>query len=144
MAAAGATKTAEQMNQERRIAKHRQQQVAKAKALGNIKGKGEFNLQDAVQERRSFECKRAFIEQRAKENGDRLMKDLLQYGVLKLDKPTLDINDYVDPFEFDKLVKHWRNNCFDVISAAKRSDQRFTWNRDWQESGRLLIAPVKK
>ena len=130
-----ATLTAEQMNAARRAAKARQQAVAKAKAAGKGTNTGEFSLSEAVKEQRLHHARKEFAEKRAKENGDKLLAEVIRLRVLKLDKPEGD--------DWTQSVKFWKFNCFDVIAAAKRSDQRFTWNRDWLETGRLLIAPNK-
>lgn len=154
-------KTAEQMNAERRATKARQQAVAKAKALGNIKGRTEFTIKEAIDEKVKHDKRKAYAEKRGIENGNFFLDQAIKYRVLVLKKPdswsheayngpeseymmTGKQKHYIDPEDVEQFQREWERNCNDVIAATKRNtEHKFTWNNDWFRTGRLMMAIVK-
>lgn len=102
-----------------------------------------FSMADCLQERRDIQRQRElhdkrvqFAIQKGKENGQRLLEQLLD-GRSHL--------DFKCPTEAsDKDFKAWQNDCRDVISAAatymQNNGVRFAWNGDWRETGYLTIG----
>lgn len=79
-----------------------------------------LSLEEIVQERK----KRENYLKKRQENGDRLLKQVINQKSMKI----------------DKSVKWFEETCEDVIAAAKRSDQKFQWTRDWRRTGVFSIA----
>lgn len=129
-----AAKTAEQMNAERRAAKARQNAVAKAKAQSKGTNNGQFDLQAALKAQRS---RQRFIEQREQERQDNLnrfadsrVRQLQQAGAVRC-----SVSEFDKRSEFIEYVY--------AIVAYVRSNPKYTYNRDWKETGEF-VAAVKR
>ena len=118
-------KTAEQMNAERRAAKARQNQAARAKALGNRGQQGEFSITDALKERKLRERRL----QRSAEQGQLLLERLKSQKSMQISA--------------DTHGKNWYRVAMDLLQAAKADEGRYVWDKNWRSRERLLIA-VKK
>lgn len=122
------TKTAEQMNIERRAAKARQQANVKAKTVTKSEHKV-FNMVDTLKNIKLNARKKQQAIQNAIDNGNFLLKMAIANVCV------LTYSPYDDT---------WERNCYDVLTAAKRHPSRFEWNRDWKETGKLMIALPKE
>ena len=100
-----------------------------------------------------MERQKAEIAQKRAENGQNLLKLVLENSVLKLSKPglidlaMLKMGKTIGGADQQKVAdgqRRWAMDCNDVIFAAKNSGTHFTWNKDWYETGELLIFVTNK
>lgn len=122
-------KSAEQMNQERRLVKARQQANAKAKAVHKSDNAG-FDAREAMKEQRRFQNRRRLAEA----NGKRLLEQVRRQGSMLLSADATS----------EEATRIWLRNCRDLIAAAKADPNiRYFWNKDWEEKGYLAIGVPK-
>lgn len=109
-------KTAEQMNEERRLVKAKRRRNAKNNAAAKLQNKVSV-LQAAAQEKHRHLL--------AVKNGERLLERVNQNGKIVL---TVQSRTY-------------QRDVSDLIKAAKKSGKWFQWNPDWESKGAFVMVP---
>lgn len=122
-------KTAEQMNQERRAAKQRQQAAAKARKVNSVRFQ-EFDLQAAVSDsRKKQQTEAAKSRQRQNEIQDAYDK-IRQHGSIQIE------------------MNRWKRDvwiawCFDLIKIirSRSHEVKIDYNSNWKEV-RIFSAEI--
>lgn len=127
-----AAKTAEQMNQERRAAKQRQQAAAKAKSVHAAKNQ-EFDLNKAAQDA----VKRQRFKKMKTENHEREIREA--FDTIKARGSFRSIRG-----EHQKRDA-WISWCFEVIQVIRNSPESnsITYNREWKETGIFVAGKIR-
>lgn len=120
-----ATKTAEQMNSERRAAKAKQQAAAKARSMNKEKNK-QFDLQEAHKAIRKRQGWLAHVERNRKEEIEEQFNKIFSAGSIKIE-------------QWDNR-NDWISFCFEIIQKIRSQNAcKIEYNKDWKET-RIFIA----
>lgn len=120
-------KTAEQMNNERRAAKARQQAAKKARTVNKF-NQIEFSLSDAQKE---IASRQRFIAIR-EENERREVTEAFD----SICKGAVRIEKFLNR-------DSWISFCFKIIKLIRQSNLEIQYNRDWKEAGYFAAGLVK-